>query len=72
MTKPSFAKLTDADSIEECCARAVRKAMMMHKALGVPIVVQRDGKMVTIPPEEIEIESGMDKPVRLRVEPWMY
>lgn len=55
MTKPSFEKLTDTDSIEECSVRAVRNATMMHKALGIPIVVQRDDKMVTVPPDQIEI-----------------
>ncbi len=46
---------TDRESIQECMTRAVQRALKMHKALGVPIVVERDGKMVKIPPEEIVI-----------------
>ena len=34
---------------------AVREAIRRHKLLGQPIVVSREGKVVIIPPEEIEI-----------------
>ena len=55
------ARWTDRKSMEDCAAKAVQRAMKLHKAMGVPIVVERDGKMVTIPPEEIVIEDEVAK-----------
>ena len=34
---------------------AVREAIRRHKLLGQSIVVSREGKVVIVPPEEIEI-----------------
>lgn len=34
---------------------AGQDALRRHKALGVPAVIWRDGRVVEIPPEEIEI-----------------
>ncbi len=36
---------------------AVRRALVVHKALGQPIWVLQDGEVVKIPPEEIEVSS---------------
>jgi len=44
--------------IEEITAalhEAARDARRRHKAFGVPLVIWRDGKVVEVPPEEIEI-----------------
>ena len=35
--------------------RAGREALARHKALGHPIVIWRDGRVVEVPPEEIEV-----------------
>lgn len=43
--------------IEEITAalhEAARDARRRHKAFGVPLVIWRDGKVVEVPPEEIE------------------
>ncbi len=37
--------------------KAVTQALIRHKRLGTPIVVWRDGKVVWIPAEEIEIPT---------------
>jgi predicted ABC-type ATPase len=37
--------------------RGVSEALARHKALGQSIAVWRDGKVVIVPPEEIEIEN---------------
>jgi hypothetical protein len=42
-------------SIDAAFRRATRDALLAHKQAGVPIAVWRDGKVVTIPAEEIEI-----------------
>jgi predicted ABC-type ATPase len=41
--------------ITEILARVGRDTLARHKALGLPAVIWRDGKIVEIPPEEIEI-----------------
>ena len=51
------AALPDWRNIEKSASQAVREAILMHKKLGIPITVQRDGKMVRIPADEIVIED---------------
>jgi predicted ABC-type ATPase len=44
--------------VEEITAalhEAARDARRRHKAFGVPLVIRRDGKLVEVPPEEIEV-----------------
>lgn len=43
-------------AIDEAMKRAVREAVLEHKKAGNPIAAWRDGKVVWIPAEEIEIE----------------
>ena len=35
--------------------QAGRDAFARHKAMGIPVVIWRDGKVVEVPPEEIEV-----------------
>jgi hypothetical protein len=54
--KPSISELLeDRPRIEKALRDAVQDAMRTHKLFGRPIVVWRDGKVVWIPPEEIEL-----------------
>ena len=46
-----------ARELEALAQRAVRRELRIHKALGNPIVIERDGQIVTIPPEEIQVED---------------
>jgi hypothetical protein len=41
--------------IDDAMKRAARDALLAHKRAGVPIAGWRDGKVVTISAEEIEI-----------------
>jgi predicted ABC-type ATPase len=41
--------------VMEIFTLAGREALARHKALGLPAVIWRDGKVVEIPPEEIEV-----------------
>jgi hypothetical protein len=50
------------DEIVEAMGRAVREAIWRHKQLGESIVVWRDGRIVTVPPEEIEVERPEPRP----------
>ena len=45
------------DEIMTTLARVARETHRRHKALGHPIVLWRDGRVVVVPPEEIEVES---------------
>jgi predicted ABC-type ATPase len=44
-----------ASEMESLLREAVREACRRHKALGESIVVWHDGKVVEVPPEEIEV-----------------
>jgi hypothetical protein len=43
------------EEITKALQEAGRDAWRRHKALGHPIVIWRDGRVVTVPPEEIEV-----------------
>jgi len=43
------------DEIMEALRLAAREAHERHKALGHPIVIWRDRKVVEVPPQEIEV-----------------
>jgi hypothetical protein len=43
--------------IVDAVRRAVQIALWKHKRLGNPIATWRDGQVVWIPPEEIEVED---------------
>ena len=46
--------LEEGHLIDEAIKKGVRDAILQHKKEGVPIVVYRDGKTVTVRPEEID------------------
>ena len=48
----------DNKQISQAMGKAVQDALRMHKLLGQPIVIWRDGKVVWVPPEEIELEEN--------------
>jgi len=48
--------LRDPARIEAAFRAAAREAILRHKALGESIVIWRDGRVVTVPPEEIDAE----------------
>lgn len=41
---------------DEAIRRAMKEARRKHKEAGVPMVVSRDGKIVHIQPDDIEID----------------
>ena len=53
LTNDYFA--TNAIAIGEVFQQAVNDALRMHKRLGNPIAVWRNGSVVIIPPEEINV-----------------
>jgi hypothetical protein len=53
--------LKDRARIQKALTEAVQEAVRTHKLLGQSIVVWRDGKVVIIPPEEIELPEQPSK-----------
>ncbi|MDQ2921170.1 MAG: hypothetical protein M3R52_06135 [Acidobacteriota bacterium] len=51
-----------AEAIERILQAAVRETLSMHKRLGNPIAVWKDGKVVIVPPEEIVISPELLNP----------
>lgn len=47
-----------SDEINLVYARAVKEALRKHKQAGNPVPIERDGKMVWLQPDEIEIEEA--------------
>ena len=45
-----------SDEINTAYERAVREALLKHKQAGNPVAVERDGQLVILQPDEIEIE----------------
>jgi hypothetical protein len=50
-----FDLVRDAEKIEKLFQLAVREELIEHKRIGNPIAAWKDGKVVIIPPQEIEI-----------------
>ena len=47
--------LADREKITDALATGVREALKRHKQAGNPVVVWRDGKMIWLKPEEIQV-----------------
>jgi hypothetical protein len=45
----------DTEAVQRAAAQAVRDALRRHKEAGVGAVIWRDGEVVIVPPEEIEV-----------------
>lgn len=42
--------------VDDCLRKAIAQELWKHKRLGQSIVTSRDGKVVKIPPEEINVQ----------------
>ena len=51
-------RLINGNETEEAMKAAVEEAKRLHKRMGVPMHVVVDGELVTIQPEDIEVEDG--------------
>ena len=49
--------LKDNEKLMTAVNQAVHNTLRVHKLLGQPVVVWKDGKVVWVPPEEIEIQD---------------
>ena len=51
------AAFREGTRIDDALRRAVRAALRRHKNLGHPIVVEKDGRVVWIPAEQIPVDD---------------
>jgi hypothetical protein len=51
---------SDDAALQKAMGKAVYDALRTHKLLGHPIVVWRDGKVVWVPPDEIELPEELN------------
>ena len=49
--------LKDSGKFMTAVNQAVQNTLRVHKLLGQPVVVWKDGKVVWVPPEEIELQE---------------
>lgn len=47
--------LVEGTEIDKAVKKAVKEAVLRHKQAGNPIVVMKDGQMVWLKPEEIQV-----------------
>jgi hypothetical protein len=47
--------LEDREGMHRALTKAVRQAVLQHKKMGNPVATWRDGKVVWIQPDEIDI-----------------
>lgn len=52
--------LENTRQVTERLAVAVREALLDHKRAGNPVAIWRDGKVVIVPPEEIDLYDEGD------------
>jgi len=61
--KPEHLKdllLSEARAVDEAARKAVRHALLTHKRAGHSISAWKDGEVVIIPPEQIEVEESAE------------
>ena len=56
-TLPDDWLISHSDEVTKIFHRAVQDALWRHKQLGQSIAVSRNGKVVIIPPEEIQVDE---------------
>ena len=54
-------RTTDIPRITRALQLAGQDALRLHKRMGCPIAAWRDGQVVWIPPEEIEVDLDSDE-----------
>jgi len=47
----------DGKLIDQALAKARREAVRQHKLTGLPLVTWRDGKIVLVPPDQVDLDE---------------
>jgi hypothetical protein len=51
--------LRDGTAIDRAIVAAHRRVILRHRQLGVPLVIWRDGQVVEVPPESVELPADV-------------
>jgi len=57
--------IRDGTAIDRAIVAARRRVILRHRQLGMPLVIWRDGQVVEVPPESVELpvdEAGTETP----------
>jgi hypothetical protein len=49
--------IRDGRAIDRAIVAAHRRVILQHRQLGVPLVIWRDGQVVEVPPESVELPA---------------
>jgi len=58
MTEKQKSWVPDEAAIQAALKKARQRAYRLHRALNVPVVVMKDGKIFNKVPDEADIEAG--------------
>jgi hypothetical protein len=56
-------RFEDGRAIDDALREAARDARRLHKALGNPMATRKDGQVVWVQPEDIQVEDEGREPV---------
>lgn len=51
--------LRDGDALDRAIVAARRRVIRQHRLLGVPLAIWRDGKVVEVAPESVELPAEL-------------
>lgn len=49
--------IRDGTAIDRAMVKAHRRVILRHRQLGLPLVIWRDGQVVEVPPESVELPA---------------
>jgi hypothetical protein len=55
MSRKTAEALRDGDLLDRAMVAAQRRVILHHRRLGVPLVIWRDGQVVEVDPETVEL-----------------
>lgn len=56
--RDTAAVLRDGSAIDRAIVAAHRRVILKHRMLHLPLVIWRDGQVVEVPPESVELPGG--------------
>lgn len=54
--------IRDGDALDRAIIAARRRVILRHRQLGVPLVIWRDGNVVEVAPENVELPADIGDP----------
>ena len=54
--------IREGSAIDRAMAAAQRRVVLRHRLLGIPLVIWRDGRVVEVPAESLDLAANADDP----------